>query len=60
MTQPQPNEQLVQRIEGIRQILMAHHNAGALLPNAAKGNERETLLREFLTKNWFQNEDCGR
>lgn len=43
-------EQLVQRLEGIRQILMAHHSAGALLPNASKGNERETLLREFLIK----------
>jgi hypothetical protein len=42
--------QLVQRLEGIRQILMAHHSAGALLPNASKGNERETLLREFLIK----------
>jgi hypothetical protein len=42
--------QLVQRLEGIRQILMAHHAAGAMLPNATKENERETLLREFLTK----------
>ena len=44
------NPQLVQRLEGIRQILMAHHAASAMLPNAAKGSERETLLKEFLTK----------
>jgi hypothetical protein len=43
-------KQLVQRLEGIRQILMAHHSAGALLPDASKGMERETLLREFLIK----------
>lgn len=42
--------QLVQRLEGIRRILMAHHAAGSLLPNATKGGERETLLREFLAK----------
>jgi len=42
--------QLVQRLEGIRKILLAHHAAGAMLPNATKGNEREALLREFLTK----------
>ena len=43
-------KQLVQRLEGIRQILMAHHSAGTLLPNASKGTERETLVREFLVK----------
>ena len=43
-------KQLVERLEGIRQILMAHHAAGTLLPNASKGTERETLLREFLVK----------
>jgi hypothetical protein len=50
MPDPRHNEQLVQRLEGIRQILMAHHSAGTLLPNASKGTERETLLREFLVK----------
>lgn len=50
MAAPQHSEQLVQRLEGIRQILLAHHSAGAMLPNASKGNERETLVREFLTK----------
>ncbi len=29
---------------------MGHHAAGAMLPNAAKGSERETLVREFLEK----------
>jgi len=29
---------------------MAHHRATALLPNAAKGDEREVLVREFLEK----------
>lgn len=43
-------ESLSVRLEGLRQILMAHHAAGALLPNAAKGSERETLVREFLEK----------
>jgi hypothetical protein len=43
-------KQLVQRLEGIRQILMAHHSAGTLLPNASKGTEREALLREFLVR----------
>ncbi|HEY4257317.1 MAG TPA: DUF6602 domain-containing protein [Candidatus Udaeobacter sp.] len=50
MPDPQQNDQLVQRLEGIRQILMAHYSAGMLLPNASKGTERETLLREFLFK----------
>ncbi len=29
---------------------MAHHRATVLLPNAAKGDEREVLVREFLEK----------
>jgi hypothetical protein len=29
---------------------MAHHQAGAVLPSASKGQERETLIREFLEK----------
>jgi hypothetical protein len=29
---------------------MAHYGASALLPNAAKGSERETLVREFLQR----------
>lgn len=44
------NEALRARLRGIREILMAHHGASALLPNAAKGSERETLVREFLER----------
>jgi hypothetical protein len=48
MSSPDSTNELDQRLEGIRQILMAHHAAGKRLPNAAKGSERETLVREFL------------
>jgi hypothetical protein len=48
MNSPDTAHELAERLEGIRQILMAHHAAGKRLPNAAKGSERETLLREFL------------
>jgi hypothetical protein len=48
MTSSESANELHQRLEGIRQILMAHHAAGKRLPNAAKGSERETLVREFL------------
>jgi len=44
------NDQLKRRLQGIREILMAHHHAGSLLPDAAKGAEREALVREFLEK----------
>ena len=44
------NEELRARLEGIRGIQMAHHRAGARLPSASKGNEREALVREFLRK----------
>ncbi len=44
------NEQLKARLKGIQEVLMAHHRATALLPNAAKGDEREVLVREFLEK----------
>src|SRR6266705_3571912 len=50
MAQQMHNKPLLTRLEGIRQILMAHHAAGLLLPSAAKGTEREALLREFLGK----------
>ena len=42
------SSQLTVRLDGIRAILMAHHSAGSLMPSAAKGTERETLVREFL------------
>lgn len=41
---------LLPRLEAIRTILMAHHAAGVPFPNAAKGSERETLIREFFAK----------
>jgi hypothetical protein len=43
-------EPLISRLKGIREIMMAHHAAGSLLPSAAKGAEREVLIREFLAK----------
>lgn len=50
MDTPTVNEQLRARLKGIQQVLMAHHRATALLPNAAKGSEREVLVREFLER----------
>ena len=44
------NEVLRARLAGIREILMAHVRASALLPNATKGSERETLVRQFLQR----------
>jgi hypothetical protein len=44
------NEALTARMAGIRKILMAHHEAGQLMPSASKGTEREALVREFLAK----------
>lgn len=44
------NGAITTRLAGIRQILMAHHAASAELPTAAMGDERETLIREFLEK----------
>lgn len=44
------NKQLEARLEGIRDVLMAHHRATRLLPSSAKGTEREVLVREFLEK----------
>jgi hypothetical protein len=41
---------LAKRVMGLQRILMAHHQAGAMLANASKGMERETLIREFLEK----------
>jgi hypothetical protein len=37
-------------LKAIQYILMAHHAAGASFPSAAKGSERETLIREFFAK----------
>lgn len=43
-------ESLLQRLNGIRDVLVAHHAAGAMLPSAAKGSEREVLVRDFLAR----------
>jgi len=43
-------EALCTRLEGIRRILLAHYEAGANFPSASKGNEREVLVREFLSQ----------
>lgn len=43
-------DRLAQRLDGIRRTLMCHHGAGSPLPNAAKGAERETVVRDFLSK----------
>lgn len=43
-------EPLKQRLAGLRHILLAHHEAGALLPSATKGSERETVVRDLLEK----------
>jgi hypothetical protein len=45
-----PNQYLVERLQGIQAALMAHHAGGTPMPNASKGSERETFLREFLSK----------
>src|SRR5262249_51057451 len=42
------HQPLATRLEGIGKILMAHHAAGLLLPDAAKGTEREALFRDFF------------
>ena len=44
------NHQLEERLKGIRKILKAHYDAGLSLPAAAKGAEREVLVKEFLSK----------
>lgn len=41
---------LMQRLEAIQKILMAHYEAGVSMPSATKGSERETLVREFFRK----------
>jgi hypothetical protein len=44
------NEQLKKRLRGIQAVLMSHYHATINLPNAAKGDEREVLVRAFLEK----------
>jgi hypothetical protein len=44
------HEQVSKRLGGIQKILMAHHRSGSALPSAAKGSDREMLVREFLAR----------
>jgi hypothetical protein len=44
------NQHLIERLEGIRRTLVEQWRAGQTLPSAAKGDERETFIREFLSK----------
>jgi len=44
------NQYLIQRLEGIRQTLVAQGMAGKGLSSASKGEEREVFVREFLAK----------
>jgi len=44
------NQYLIERLEGIRKTLVAQGLAGRTLPSASKGDERETFVREFLSK----------
>jgi hypothetical protein len=48
--QPENLKTLRKRLDGIRQILMAHRDAGASLPSGVAGSEREILVREFLSQ----------
>jgi hypothetical protein len=44
------NHYLVERLEGIRQALVAQSKSGGSLASASKGGEREAFIREFLTE----------
>jgi hypothetical protein len=44
------NNNILARLTGIQQQLIAHHKGGHGLPSATIGNEREILIREFLSK----------
>ncbi|HMK23892.1 MAG TPA: DUF6602 domain-containing protein [Terriglobales bacterium] len=44
------NDQLKARLKGIQDVLMSHYHGTKLLPTAAKGDEREVLVRDFLEK----------
>ena len=50
MSKSPSNDAVAERLDGICRILKCHHEAGSLLPNAVKGSERETVVREFLSK----------
>ena len=42
--------QLDSRLQGIREMLLAHHHAGAGSPTAVRGSEREAVVRDFLLR----------
>jgi hypothetical protein len=44
-----PNRHVVQRLEGIRQILLGVHSAGSTSSNATRGREREAFIDRFLS-----------
>ena len=50
MTKDNSLSPLFYRLDAIHEILMAHHRAGVMMPNASKGGERETVVREFFSK----------
>jgi len=43
------NPHIMKRLEGIRQMLVGAHQAGASMSAASKGNERETFIDTFLS-----------
>ena len=44
------NPHIENRLESIRQSLMAHHKGGAGLPNAMIGSEREDIINNYLSQ----------
>lgn len=44
------NPHIRDRLEGIRGMLMGAHQAGCLMSNATKGNEREAFINGFLSQ----------
>ncbi len=44
------NEHLAKRLEGIQRVLMAHYEAGMLMPSASKGFEREILVSDYFAQ----------
>lgn len=53
------HQYLEKRLEGIRQVLIAQHNAGISMSSASKGFEREIFISEFLSKAFPPNTRFG-
>jgi hypothetical protein len=49
-TDPMPNQALVQRLDGIREMLVSGYNAGMPMSAATKGHERELFIDTFLSQ----------